>query len=169
MYTGGSTTSKNAHRVYIYNSAYDKILVGFRFLPETKVLSGVGYLDNAGTLGNYVFDLDATPVTLPDDTWVRIGMSYNTITGELIFKGPGFAGSILGAGNGDAPYELDFLVTAGTDNNVASSINYDNYEARATNSDTLLNTPTPDTMLNIVSIYPNPTNDVINVKSMFLI
>lgn len=109
LFTGAPTTSKNGQRLYIYNTDFTQVLAGFRFLPETRVLSGVAYYNNAGTLGNYAFNLAATPVTLTANSWVRIGMSFNKTTGQVIWKGPGFNGAVTGAGVGVDPAELDFF------------------------------------------------------------
>jgi hypothetical protein len=85
FFTGPATTSKNAMRVYLYDSSY-KIIAGLRYTPETRVISGIAYYNNAGTINTYAFFLGAgnTNLTLTADTWVRMGFSFNKTNGEVI-------------------------------------------------------------------------------------
>lgn len=164
LYTGPATTSKNAQRVVVYDATGAQALVGLSMVEDTKVISGVAYYDNAGTLGNFLFNLGATPVALPADTWVRVGMSFNYATGEVIWRCDGyFDGFITGAGLGIDPAEIDFILAAGTGNTVAAVAKYDNFTARASAEDTL---GTPQVIAqNVVSVYPNPANNLVNISN----
>ncbi|MSP85349.1 MAG: T9SS type A sorting domain-containing protein, partial [Flavobacteriaceae bacterium] len=117
--------------------------------------------------GTYSFnfgpDTTATPQLLfPNDTWIRVGFSFNQTTGEVKWKGPGLNGFIAGAAAGLIPSEIDFLVTNVAGNTVAASAFIDNYVARASSTDTLLEVETITRSV-VVSTYPNPTIDIINV------
>ncbi len=70
---------------------------------ETKAISGIAYYDpnngGANPVSTYSFPVGASNavVTLTPNSWVRLGMSYNTVTREVIWKGPGFYSGVLGA------------------------------------------------------------------------
>ena len=115
--------------------------------------------------GAYSFGLGTTALpnlVYPNDTWIRVGFSFNQTTGEVLWKGPSLNGFIMGAGTALVPGEIDFLVTNIAGNTVAATAFIDNYVARASSTDTLLGVETR-TRTVAVSTYPNPTVDVINV------
>lgn len=175
MYTGGTTTSKNTSRVYIYNSDGSVALAGLSFNLETKAISGVAYFDpnNGGVnpVGTYIFNLGASNavLNLTSNTWVRMGISYNTVTREVIWKGPGFYAGINGAipatGTVD-PSEVDFLQTAGTGNTVSGVTKYDNFVVYANDVENLLGVENfqKDIAANF-SLYPNPTSSILNISN----
>lgn len=166
LYTGGATTSKNVQGLYLYDSTGAKVLAGFSFVAETKTLLGVCYLDNAGTLGNYSLNLAATPVVLTSNTWVRIGMSFNKTTGLVTWKGPGFYGSYTGAALGTDPAEIDYVMLPGTSNVLAYTGKFDNLVARANNVENLLGASDFElNNLDLITLYPNPSYNVINLSS----
>lgn len=129
-------------------------------------LRGLARYTSAGTTGAYSFGLGpdtANPqLLLNNDTWVRVGFSFNQTTGEIKWKGPSLNSYIAGAAATLVPGELDFLVTNVAGNTVASTAFVDNYVARASSTDTLLGVETKTRSV-VVSTYPNPTVDVINV------
>lgn len=129
-------------------------------------LRGLARYTSGTTTGAYSFGLgpDAANPNLvyPDNTWIRVGFSFNQTTGEVKWKGPSLNGFIMGAGTGLIPGEINFLVTNVAGNTVAASVFIDNYVARASSTDTLLDVETK-TRTVLVSTYPNPTIDVINV------
>ncbi|MGX7666557.1 T9SS type A sorting domain-containing protein [Flavobacterium pedocola] len=168
FYTGGTTTSKNSQRIVVYNTDGSKALVGLSVAMDTKIISGVGYYNNGGTLGNYLFNLGASPVVLPSNTWVRVGMSFNMTTGALIWKGPGFdAGvTVTGAGAATDPAEMDYVAAAGTANAVASTGRFDNITVKATNTDTLLGSEDFNGVSGSkVAVYPNPASDFVTIAT----
>lgn len=163
---GAATTSTNSFRVYLYNTDGTKILAGLAVAMNTLQVSGVIYADNAGTLGNYGINLGAPAPTLTANTWVRMGMSFNKTTGQVIWRGPGFNGSFTGAGAATDPAEVDFVVSAGTANAVAAVGLYDNFITKATNTDTLLGTENFNTIsTSKLSVYPNPVNNIVNISN----
>lgn len=169
LFTGPATTSKSRQSFYIYNTAGDKILGGFSFVSDTKTLSGVSYYDNAGTLNNYSFNLGAAGagLVLAPNVWVKIGVSFNKTTGVVVWKGPGFAGTVPGAAMGQDPAEADFVMSGATGNTVAYTGKVDNLNIFASLTENLLGaeTFTPAEIAS-VSIYPNPATDVLNLSSI---
>ncbi|MFD2909050.1 T9SS type A sorting domain-containing protein [Flavobacterium ardleyense] len=167
LHTGAATTSKSSQNLYLYDESGMKTLVGLTFTAATKTLRGVCYLDNAGTLGNYSLNLGATPLVLPSNQWVRIGMSYNKITGQVKWKGPGFYGSFDGAATGTDPAEIDFILSPGTGNTVAYVGKFDNFIAFADDVEDLLGATdfAEPSKLELISLFPNPASTVINLSS----
>ncbi|RZJ35873.1 MAG: T9SS type A sorting domain-containing protein [Flavobacterium sp.] len=186
FYTGDPTTSVNTMRMYIYDSpptTTSKILAGFTFAMNTKILTGVAYYDNTATAGgivaNYGFQMGllgttAANLTLAPNTWVRIGMSFNYATGQVKWKGPGFNpnAQLTGAAAGVNPETLYLVSSSGTNTaatppvtNTSSAVaRFDNIVMRATNTDTLLGVAHVSPMAEF-SAYPNPVQDVLNVTN----
>lgn len=128
-------------------------------------LRGLARFTSGVNTGAFSFGLGSTAepnLVFPNNTWIRVGFSFNQTTGEVKWKAPGLDGFIAGAAAGLIPGEIDFLVTNVAGNTVAASAFIDNYVARASNTDTLLGVETR-TRTVAVSTYPNPTVDVINV------
>ena len=170
LYTGDATTSKNTARLYLYNDDGSTILGGLLFNLETKVISGIAFYDNAGTSSTYSFYLGAsgTNLTLPTSTWVKVGVSYNTTTNEVIWKGPGFYGGVTGAypaTGTSAPGEINFIHTAGTGNTVSATSKYDNLLVRASVTENLLgNAAFNSVVASFANIYPNPVVDFASIN-----
>jgi len=170
LYTGAATTSKNTARVYIYNSDGSTVLGGLSFNLETKTISGIAYFDNAGTLNTYSFNLGAggTALVLPASSWVRVGISYDTVTRDVVWKGPGFYGGVTGANPATGttnPSEVDYIHTAGTGNVLSATSRYDNLVVRASALEDLLGASDfNSTEITFASIYPNPVKDVANIN-----
>ncbi len=176
-FTGPTTSSLNSFRVYIYSAeASPKVLAGMGIaknatisaLPFTNVVSGFAHWTSTPGTGTYSFGLGpatTSPIVLPVDTWVRMGFSFNVTTGEVKWKGPGFDASFTGSEAfpvvtaGLEPGEIDFIAIAGTGNTVASVSKFDNYVAKASNTDTLLSVDGQNLVSNAISAYPNPTKD----------
>ena len=166
LYVGATSTSKNAHLIYLYDATATKVLVGLQYLPETRMLSGITYYNNAGTLDNYSFNLAAGGLVLAQNTWHRVGMSYNYTTGQVLWKAPGMAaaGGVTGAATSTTPAEIDFVSVAGTGNTASSVMKWDNLTVKATNTNTLLPAATFELGSSHVTVYPNPTSDVLNLQ-----
>ena len=175
IYTGGATTSKNTSRVYIYNSDGSTVLGGLSLNLETKAISGVAFYDpnNGGVnpIGTYSFNLGstATPVlTLAASSWVRVGISYNTTTKLVTWKGPGFYGTITGATPATgttAPSEIDYISATATGNTVSAASKFDNLTARANATENLLgNSSFNSTTAVFSNVYPNPVTDFASIS-----
>ncbi len=165
LFTGPVTTSKNTHRVMIFNADRTKFLGGLMFAADTKVISGLSYYNNAGTLGNYSFNPTSGAVTLAANTWVRMGFSFNLTTGQVLCKAPGLNMAIPGAAAGEAPDEIDFLVVAGTGNTASSIALFDNYNVTASATDTLLSNDVFTPVTNNFKVYPIPSNKSVTVSN----
>ncbi|WP_417861043.1 T9SS type A sorting domain-containing protein [Winogradskyella sediminis] len=167
-------TSKNTFGVYIYNADYTKVLAGFIVDAETNTLSVIAYSLPTGELSpnNFTYGLAAAPgLALASNTWSKVGVSYNTVTGEVLIDSDAITDGPLGLPTNvavDTPAEVDFVVTSGSStvggaNTASTTMIFDNYEARATASNTLLNTE--EFELNSVGLYPNPAKESITLAS----
>lgn len=173
FYTGaGGGPSLNTTGLYIYDATGTKVLGGFSFNTTTRVISGVGYYAGT-TTGNYLFYLGTgnTNITLAANTWVRVGVSFNKITGKITWKGPGFNGNVIGAATGIDPDEIDFTSFSGTTttpvtNNTAAAITLiDNFVTRASAADTLLGIENVTLAENKFSVFPNPASNLISISN----
>lgn len=171
---GVASTSLNGFRAYIYSADGTQVLAGIG-IPKNFVYSTVnysnpilGYYYYVGTGGTGTYYTTFGPSTadpmilVNNNTWIRIGCSFNKTTGEVKWRGPGFSLFTPGSAAGIDPGEVDFLATTATGNTVAASAYIDNYVAKASSTDVLLGVETR-TRTVAVSTYPNPTVDVINV------
>jgi hypothetical protein len=169
--------SRNSFGAAIYDAAFTKTLAGFEVNSSTGELFLVAYsTPTASPVGNYIYNLAAAPgVLLPENTWSRVGFSYNYTTGQVKINSTAIVGGSL-AVNGSSPTtnpaEVDLLVGSGSVttptviNNIAStSMLFDNFVVRASATDTLLSTESIGNSENKFSIYPNPTSNVLNISN----
>lgn len=169
LYTGATTTSTSLAQVVIFgnDSGTNRVLNGLTYTMDTRVLSGLAYINNGGTYGLYNIPLQQGGLVLDSDTWYRVGFAYDTTTGEVIWKTSTiYSGLPNSYWTGPfQPDEIDFLTSTPNTNVLVSEIIYDNYSARATATEDLLNTKSFNTSSANISIYPNPVNDVVNISS----
>ncbi|RXR19213.1 T9SS type A sorting domain-containing protein [Flavobacterium amnicola] len=166
FFTGNDSGIESEHGLKILDNTYNKILAGFDFKTDTNKLMGLVYSNLNGTPTNNYFELNNTEIILPENTWVRLGMSFNKITGEARFKGPGFDKVIASATliNVD-PKTVDYFCLLGANNFNSSVVLYDNVEMRATASNLLLsNQENIVENSKLVTFYPNPTTDNIYIN-----
>ncbi len=172
---GTRGVSKNSFGVRIYNADFTRTLAGFQVNAATGALQLVAY-STPGTnpVGNYSYNLaDAPGVLIPENTWTRIGVSYNYTTGQVLINSSVLSGGSLalpGSSPTTNPAEIDFIVTSGTttaggNNTAAATMLFDNFVARASSTDTLLNNEAFVPVNEVISVYPNPAKDVLNIKS----
>jgi hypothetical protein len=173
FFTGPVSTSKNTHRVALYNSS-GVLIGGILVQMDTKVVKGLARYNNAGTIQNILFDLGATfttPKFLDPNTWYKLGFSFNKTTGEIKWKeGTGlFDKSIIGVSAGIDVGELDILCSAillAADVNTVASIGvFDNITATATATDTLLAIDSVEVSASNFETYPNPATSIVNISS----
>ena len=171
-FTGPATTSKNDMRIMVFNGDRTKFLGGLLYTTTTRVLSGLSYYDNAGTLGNYSFNPTSGAVALPANTWVKMGFSFNLTTGQVLCRArvEGATTYLLnmqipGAAMGVVPDQIEFISAPGTANTVAAVGLFDNLTVRAANASTLLGVETAVLADNTFAVYPNPASNFINVSS----
>ncbi len=153
---------------------------GFVYTTNTRVLQGVAYILNGASYGTFLINLGATPVVLEANTWYTIGCSYNVTTGEATWRTDSNSlPSAMAAANwvpGISPIQVNIqqvvvganaTATPPVPANVATStISFDNYIVRAVATSNLLgNTDIAPLSSEAISIYPNPTTDVLNIKS----
>lgn len=167
FFTGAATTSKSTTGFRLYNPS-GQTVAGFRFVPETKVITGLARYNNNGTVGTYFFNLGAAGAALPlsPSTWYRIGFAFNKTTGEVTWKGPGFYASVVGTEIGVNPDEVDFVVSAGTGNTASAVSRFDNYTAKANSTETLLGVDeVVSSSANVIKLFPNPVNDILSINT----
>jgi hypothetical protein len=153
-----------------------ELLLGFQVNSATGELVLVAY-STAGTPpapNNYAYSLAAAPgIQLPENTWSRVGISYNYATGEVLINSSAITGGPLGVDGSSPttnPAEVDFVVTSGSvvgppaiNNTAAATMRFDNLVTRASNTDTLLGLDSNAISDKSFSIYPNPTTSVLNI------
>jgi hypothetical protein len=172
FFTGASSTSttQNGMRLYGVDGETQRILGGFVYTPSTRILQAIQYLNNNGTINTFLVGLGASataPIVLENDTWYRIGFSYNTITGAVIYSGPGFENVGLPAATITGPFPLlSCEIVSGTPNTNASAatVGYDNILFKASATSDLLSSENSFATANF-SIYPNPATDVVNINA----
>lgn len=173
-YTGITTDSHNNMRVAIFNTDGSKLLAGINISRNTNIVSGLGYYTDTPGTGTYIFslgDTDNPDVVLDDNTWVRIGVSYNQATGEIIFKigGDEVGGSVDGAAAGEDVGEVDIYAISGTSSTVTNTSSasawFDNINVKTSDVDTLLGVHDVVATTKGFSVYPNPTTGIINVSN----
>ena len=172
LYTGATTSSKNRFGISIYNSDFTKVLVGASFNASTKVLGMTAY-STPGTnpVGNYTYNLLASPgLVLASDSWVEITMTFNKTTGRATISAPGLSGNVYvdGSATGSDPAEVDFTAVSGTTtsggaNTAEFAVNFDDLTVAAINE--ALSASTVAIQESLVSVYPNPATDVLNINS----
>ena len=188
FFTGPATTSSNIMRISIYdgpnNATATKVLAAIIIPMSTLTIRGVLYFDpttvagGTGAVGPYSIALgsdNANPpifsdITLARNTWYRFGISYNTTTGEVKYKGAGISrNSVQGAAAGSSVDNFTLIATTGgtaTAPNSGSAIGtFDNIVVRATSTDTLLAVDSIVLTEDTFSISPNPANEIIKISN----
>ncbi|MCX8532316.1 T9SS type A sorting domain-containing protein [Chryseobacterium luquanense] len=166
-FTGAASTSDNGGGIEVIDDPAGKVFCGLTVHQATKTVLGL-YTTSTGTNSSTDVGAGTTPaaVTLPANTWVRLGFAYNATNGTVTFKGPGFSKVITGTLI-TSPAEIDYAAydLVGT-NTVTSTHLFDNMIARAVATESL-NLATSDVVLKeqSVSIFPSPANDFITVES----
>ncbi|MBD3580972.1 T9SS type A sorting domain-containing protein [Flavobacterium selenitireducens] len=178
FFTGPATTSANSLRVAVYNADNTRIIAGMTYIAATRELRGLGYYDNAGTVGNFSFTLGFngttySPLILQPSTWYTLGFSFNKTTGELKFKevsntlitAPPIAGASAGIDFTTLNIAATAISTTGQTNSVSAVGQFDNISLRALVADeNLLKVKDPIVAAD-VQVYPNPAVSEINVSS----
>jgi hypothetical protein len=158
-------------RIYGLEGSTYRTLAGFSYTTNTRVLSGVAYLNNSGTLGTYSVTLQSGGLVLNANTWYRIGVGYNTTNGQPYWKINSTSSTITLTNSAFytgpfSPVEVDFLQVVPSTNSTTATLIFDNYIAKATATDNLLgNEAFSSEIGGTLAIYPNPVKDVLNVKT----
>lgn len=173
---GTRGTSRNLFGIRIYNADFSRTLAGFSVSALTGELSLIAYSTPAATAGNFSYALAAAPgVQLPENTWSRVGISYNFTTGEVLINSTAIVGGPLfvnGSSPSTNPAEVDFVVTSGSvttpsviNNAASATMRFDNLVTRASNIDTLLSSDQFAIGDNSFVVYPNPTRDLLSISN----
>jgi hypothetical protein len=109
---------------------------------------------------------------LTEDTWYRLGLSYNTTTGETVWKVSDYSETPLvytglPAANWAGPFspdEVDFVYAVPNTNTVAASVTFDNYTAKAVLEEALLGTGHVGQDV-AFSVFPNPATSIVNINA----
>ena len=173
IFSGPTTTSKGqvSVRLFALDGTTSRTVSGFNYTLDTKVLSGLAYLNNGGTYGTFLVNLDtAGALTLAPNTWYTIGFGYDTVTGAPYWRiNTTTASFSVNPANYAGPYqpvEVDFIGLTVATNTVAGTNTFDNFTVKATSGDSLLGNDEFATIAqDVISVYPNPAKDVINVNS----
>lgn len=168
FFTGpaSASTTQNGMSIYGLDGTSLRTLAGLVYVPSTKTISGVAYLKNGATYGTYLITLGTSAIVLEDNTWYRFGVAYNTTTGAITWKGPGFENVGVNPANYAGPFEpleVDFVSGTPTTNTAAAELTYDNYVVTATATVALLSND--DFTASKFAVYPNPSNGLVNISS----
>lgn len=170
----GNTTSTAPFRTFILgtNAGAGTNIVGIQFDPVTNELSGLATLINNGAQGFFGFNLGPadSDLILTADTWITIGCSYNSITGEIRWKTTFndtnvFFNNAANVITGMVPTEVNFLTFGTTGNTVATNYTIDNYKSKASATDQLLGLDDVELGIANFSLFPNPANNVITLTT----
>ena len=169
FFTGAASTSltQNGVRIYGLEGTNVRTLAGFVYTPATKTLTGIAYLNNAGTLNTFLINLGAAPIVLADNTWYSIGVAYNTTTGAVTWKGPGFDNVGLNPANMTGPFqpnEVNFISVTPPTNVSLAELTYDNYRVTATPTVNLLGKSDFEAAAKF-AVYPNPTTGMVTISN----
>jgi hypothetical protein len=173
FFTGPATTStaQVGVRVFGADGTNSRVLNGFVYNMNTRILQGVAYLNNGGTYGTFVITLQTGGLVLDPNTWYTIAFGYSTTTGQPYWRynTTTTSGSIPAA-NWAGPFspdEVDFIHAVPASNTAAAPLTFDNLVVRASAADSLLGTDEFVTIgEEVISVYPNPAKDLININSL---
>ncbi|MBA5246254.1 T9SS type A sorting domain-containing protein [Marnyiella aurantia] len=186
LYTGNSTGAGAAQmRVWGMDGATSRTIGGYYYDFATKTLYGLATLNNlvapvfpatTPALGPWTFtyNLTAGPgVILTANTWYTLIYEYNKTTGVSTWRHPGGSGSTPTTGTtsllmpGMTAEDIYFYNNSAPTNTVSNVIGVDNIMAQFGTAGSL----STDDVVNTVdvkgslAIYPNPTSDILNIKT----
>jgi len=168
FFTGSETTStaQSGIRIFGQDGTNLRVLCGYVYNSNSRILQGLAYLNNGGNLNTFTINLQTGGLVLEPNTWYRVGLGYNTTNGQPYWKfnaSPSVSVNPAVYAPAFPPTEIDFVMGVPTSNTSSVNVVFDNYVARASNADTLLNTTLVESTENSVTIYPNPANDVLSI------
>ncbi|MDF0719648.1 T9SS type A sorting domain-containing protein [Kaistella sp. PBT33-4] len=185
LYTGNSTGAGTAQmRVWGMQGATSQTIGGFAYNFATKTLTGLATANNLvppvlptdTPLGpvTYSFNLVAAPgLVLAANTWYTLIYEYNVTTGVSTWRHPAGAGSTSSTSTsyslitGMTAEDIYFYNNSSATNTVSNVIGVDNIIAQFGNAASLSTNDVVSTVEvnGSISIYPNPTSDILNVKA----
>ncbi|MCU7613787.1 T9SS type A sorting domain-containing protein [Chryseobacterium sp. GMJ5] len=166
IYTGPATGAGKIQAV-LYDATSG--IVGINYDYATKKISGMGRLTLVSTGVSSFYTIGLGTATYPANTWVSVSFTYNKTTGAYSWTYPegtySFTNASYSLNPGLTPTEYDFVSVTSTGNTVANQAAIDNVNLQFTNAATLATSDIKAVKNASISIYPNPTNDFINIKS----
>lgn len=174
FFTGGTTASANSYRILIYGRTGDDpeaaplLIAGLNLVASTKVIQGLCYLNNAGTLNTYLINFAAGGLVVTPNTWIDMEIIFNQTTGRVswVSEAAAIDGYYDGAASGFNIVEVDVAVIGGAGNTVSSLFKVDNFIVGAVaTEDDVLSTPENLVVDKAFKVYPNPANSFFNIES----
>lgn len=145
-------------------------IVGINYDFATKKLTGMARLTPTGGTPTY-YNIGALGTsTYPANTWVSVTVEYNKTTGGVAFVTPEGSYHISTAPTGytlnpnAVPSEFDFYAGPAAGNSVVNTVGFDDVNILYTNN-SVLSTNEVNTKTAVLSLYPNPASDFLNIKS----
>lgn len=181
FYTGSSLGAGSVQmRVWGVDGTTSRTLGGFQYNVATKVLSGLGTVNNlvAGTTpvgpATYSWAFSAAPgLVLTPNTWYSLTYEYNKTTGNHTWRYPGGMGSLSSTStsysliSGMAAEDIYLYNNASAGNFITNQVGFDNILAQFGNAATLGTNDVKNIaeVSSYISISPNPTSDILNIKT----
>ncbi|WP_291883364.1 T9SS type A sorting domain-containing protein [Chryseobacterium sp.] len=173
IYTGAAT-GKGRVGIQLYSST--AAIGGIVYDYETKKVYGqarVSVVADPTQTGTLTLTLGTE--TFPANSWVTVTYIYNKTTGQHTYQytngttnaSYNFSGNTTySIFTGDVAGEFDAVNTTLASNTVANTAGIDNIQAEFTNAATLSvnDTPVKNAIVSL-AVYPNPTSDILNIKS----
>ncbi|KUJ53174.1 T9SS type A sorting domain-containing protein [Chryseobacterium sp. JAH] len=168
FYTGTANGTGSIYFTMIDDETTPGVIAGVTYNVVTKTLSAVGARLNNGVRQFALFK--TLNGTYPANTWVFIGISYNMTTGAYTFYTPQETYTY------DAPLSPYALIPGldigqyrtynfnATGNTVAYSWAIDDVNVSYSNN-AVLSTNDITTKSNNTAIFPNPTADILNIRT----
>lgn len=183
FYTGASTgTGSVQMRVWGLDGTTSRTLGGFSYNVSTKVLTGLATANNlvaptppitTPALGPtlYSFTLSGVNLILAANTWYTLTYEYNKTTGVSTWKYPTGSGSTSTTSTsyslipGMVAQDYYLYNITSTSNTISNQFSFDNILAQFGNAVTLGTSETKNLNIGSITIYPNPTSDILNIKT----
>lgn len=166
LYTGPATGAGKIQCV-LYDSTMGVVGINYDF--ATKKISGMGRLTPTATGTAAFYNIGLGTATYPANTWVSVSFTYNKTTGAYTWTYPegtySFTNSAYTLSPGLVPAEFDFVSVTATGNTVANQAGIDNVNLLFGNATSLGTQDTKIVSKIGLTVYPNPTTDILNIKS----
>ena len=185
IYTG-SATGAGAMKLIVYGTTAGTSvgnIGGIKYNYATKTIQGEAYVTLATTPPSAgILTISFGTQTFPANTWVDVEHRYNKTTGAHSYlytgsTGYNYTGGQVNLGGGatataatvagSVPNESDLVSDTAAGNTVANIAGIDNWNVQFTNTAALSVgdvTNVSDAKLSLL-VYPNPTSDILNIKS----
>lgn len=167
IYTGPATGAGRVS-VDLYDSTNGIVGVGYDYATKKIVGKGRLTLISTGVTSYYSITLTQTN-TYPANTWVTVSFTYDKTTGAYSWITPEgtftFSNTSYSLSPGLDPVEYDFISSTLTGNAVANIAGVDNLSLQYISSASL-GVQDVKVIKNVeVSVFPNPTSDILNIQT----